>query len=265
MKLRMLLLLLTALFLMLSGCTPVLESQLESKPSTGGEVTLTTSTPEPSNDVPKSESTNDIDYDEFQTFLETWKLSGLIPEGLTLTAEHRKEFIKYFVQFDDDTFNYVILLLHGIITGTITVTDDYNDYENGVYLNGCQLCLFDMNGDDVPELILKTGVCEADYWYTVYTIVDGELIACGGISGGHSSLLIDGPGSFIRYEAQMGCYDITLSTLEGTTLITQEIANGELNYDKGEDYPKLEEYGYGDYNQWLEFSGIPTLILAPAG
>ena len=39
-----------------------------------------------------------------------------------------------------------------------------------------------------PELILKTGGSEANYWYTIYTVIDGELIDCGGLSGGHTGL-----------------------------------------------------------------------------
>ena len=53
--------------------------------------------------------------------------------------------------------------------------------------------------------------------------------------------------------------------MEGTTLITHEIADGGLDFNKGEGYPELVEYGYGDYDQCLEFSSIPTLILAPKG
>lgn len=248
---------LTALFLMSSGCATVLESQPESTPLSGSEVAQT---------IPLSASADDVDHDdEFQTFIETWKLSGLIPEGLIMTMEQRGQFMEYFNEFDDVTRNYVILLLQGIAAGTITVTDDYDDHQNGVYLSYCQLCLIDMNKDGFPELILKTGGDEAGYWYTVYTIIDDKLIDCGGISGGHASLSTNGSGGFVRYESHMGCYNVTVSILEGTMLTTQEIADGELDYSKNEDYPELKEYGYGDYDQYLQFNGIPTLMLAPAG
>ena len=63
----------------------------------------------------------------------------------------------------------------------------------------------------------------------------------------------------------MGSYEVTISTLTGTTLITQDIADGVLDYSKNEDYPELKDLGYGDYDQILEFDAIPTLMLAPAG
>lgn len=129
----------------------------------------------------------------------------------------------------------------------------------------CQYCLYDMNQDGSPEFILKTGDCEAAYKYTVYTVVYGKLINCGELNGSHSSLYTNGSGSFVRYEGHMGVYNIDVSTLEGTTLKTQKIADGVIDFEKKEDYPKLDKYYYGDYDQSMSFSGIPTLFLAPAG
>jgi hypothetical protein len=163
--------------------------------------------------------------DEFQSFVETWKLSGLLPECRTMTTENEDEFVKYFQQFDDVTRYYIILLLQGIAADTITLADSTNDHKYGVYLMDCQFCLYDMNQDKAPELILKTGGCEADYMYMVYTVVNGKLINCGELSGSHSSLYIDGSGRFVRYEGHMGIYDIDVSTLEGTTINTQKIAD----------------------------------------
>jgi hypothetical protein len=205
------------------------------------------------------------DNDEFHSFIERWKLSDLLPECRTMTTEHQEEFINYFQQFDDDTRNYIILLLQGIAADTTTLGDDINDHKYGVYLRYCQSCLYDMNQDGFPEFILKTGDCEAAYKYTVYTVVNGELINCGELNGSHSSLFTNGSGRFVRYEGHMGVYNIDVSTLEGTTLKTQKIANGVLDYKKNEDYPKLDKYYYGDYNQSMTFSDIPTLFLAPAG
>jgi hypothetical protein len=63
----------------------------------------------------------------------------------------------------------------------------------------------------------------------------------------------------------MGVYEIDISTLDGTTLNTQEIASGILDDSKNEEYPDLDNYGYGDYDQSMTFNSIPTLFLAPAG
>lgn len=222
---------------------------------------LSTTRPAATSGTVKDTSTNE----EFQAFIERWKLSDLLPESRTMTTEQQDEFIHYFQQFDDVTRNYIILLLQGIAADTITLGEDTNDHINGVYLMSCQFYLYDMNQDGFPEFILKTGSCEAAYMYTVYTIVNGELIKCGELNGSHSSLYTNGSGRIVRYEGIMGVYNIDISTLDGTTLKTQKIADGVLDYSKQEDYPKLEKYHYGDYNQDILFSDIPTLFLTPTG
>lgn len=254
--------------LILSGCRKHHIVQSEATLLIDGETTQTNlfTNSERTQIISPSDNVNDISAnDEFQAFIERWKLSGLLPENLTMTREQQDEFIKYFQQFDDVTLNYIILLLQEIANDTSTLADDINDYKYGVYLKYCQFSLYDMNQDGYPELILKTGDSEADFMYTVYTVVNSKLMNCGELSGSHSSLYTNGSGGFVRYEGYMGVYDIDVSILEGITLKTQKIADGVLDYSKKEDYPKLETYGYGDYEHPMTFSDIPTLFLAPAG
>ncbi|SFS03945.1 hypothetical protein [Anaeromicropila populeti] len=203
--------------------------------------------------------------DEFQAFIEKWKLSGLLPECQTMTTENQDEFVKYFQQFDDLTRNYIILLLQLIAADTTVLGEGMNDPSYGIYLEFCQYCLYDMNQDEIPEFILKTGACEADYMYTVYMVDNDKLVNCGELSGSHASLYTNGSGKFVRYDGHMGVYNIDVSTLEGTTLKTIKIADGVLDYEKNEDYPSLDQYDYGDYNEIMSFNGIPTLFLAAAG
>lgn len=260
MKMRKLLSLLLGMILIitLSGC--------ESKQSELSESTLPTNNEAKQIILPTDTVKDTSVKDEFQAYVEKWNFSGLIPESCTMTTAQQDDFIKYFQQFDEVTKGYIILLLQGIADNTITLDDDTNDHQYGVYLMSCQYCLYDMNQDEMPEFILKTGNCEAAYKYTVYTIVEGKLINCGDLSGSHSSLYFsDGTGKFVRYEGQMGIYHIDVSTLEGTTLKTEKIADGVLDYEKNEDYPKLNKYNYGDYDQSMVFSSIPTLFLAPKG
>lgn len=282
MKLRILLFLSMGLILILSCCNTVSESQMEATPLIEDALVSTTTISEslsdtntiPANDESihdnedkmENDSVHRSNYnDEFQNFIETWKLTGLISEDIAITPENQERFIKYFEDFGDDERNYIMLLLQDITTGTITTTDDYNDPENGVYLNYCKFCIYDINQDGILEFILKTGSCEADYWYTVYTIIDGELVECGELSGSHASLYAGSSDGFMRYAGHMGVYEISISTLEGSKLITQNIANGELDFNKTENYPELVDYGYEKYDQYLNFSDIPTLMIAPAG
>jgi hypothetical protein len=42
-------------------------------------------------------------------------------------------------------------------------------FKNTEYLNTIDYCLYDMNQDDIPELIIRTGTCEADFKLSFYT------------------------------------------------------------------------------------------------
>ncbi len=58
-------------------------------------------------------------------------------------------------------------------TGELTYNDDITGY-----------FLFDIDGNGIPELIYRTGSCEADYMYYVYTYNDGTCFV-GSFSGSH--------------------------------------------------------------------------------
>lgn len=103
------------------------------------------------------------------------------------------------------------------------------------------LCDMDKNG--MPELLTKTGSCEADFQIQVHTIVDGELHFCGEFYGGHSTLYAGNEPGLICYEGHMGVYHIRKYSLEENILTEEIIAEGETEAD----YPSLEELGYGEY------------------
>lgn len=48
--------------------------------------------------------------------------------------------------------------------------------------------LYDVDKDGVPELFLKCGNCEADYYTLVYTFHGGQISSLGSFQSGHSSL-----------------------------------------------------------------------------
>lgn len=76
--------------------------------------------------------------------------------------------------------------------------------------------LYDVDKDGVPELFLKCGTCEADYYTLVYTFRGGQLSALGSFPSGHSSLYtVPGEdGIIIRY-GQMGSGSIEKFSLAG--------------------------------------------------
>jgi hypothetical protein len=123
-----------------------------------------------------------------------------------------------------------------------------------------QICLYDLNQDGTMECILKTGSSEADYQYTIFTVVQDKLICCGELSGSHATLYTQGSGALVRYAGHMGVYTVDISTLTDTALHTVTIAEGTVDFD--EDYPTLEQLQYGEYDQVIPCIDIEPLYLA---
>lgn len=147
------------------------------------------------------------------------------------------------------------------------ICDIEKDY-GGATLLQLQYALYDINNDSIPELIINMESCEADSTYFFYTIEEGAIEKCGELSASHSSLYINNHKNLIQYSGHMSHYIITQISMDGSKLITKEIDNdtnkpyeidGEFYID---DYPELEEYGYGDYDEKLVFSNqsIPTFF-----
>lgn len=203
--------------------------------------------------------------DGFQAFLEERALSGLVPPGRVMTQENRDGVIQSFLSIPEPERTYVALLLAQIAAGEATAADGYCDPKSGVYLTACQICLSDLDLDGVPEFILKTGGSEAEFRYTVYTIVDGALVECGGFGGGHTDLYTGDQGGLVGYAAHMGSYTVTALSLEGAELVARALATGQVDQDWGGEYPSLSELDCGAYNLRLAFTKIPTLFFAPVG
>lgn len=65
--------------------------------------------------------------------------------------------------------------------------------------------LYDVDKDGVPELFLKYGNCEADYYTVGYAFRGGQVINLGSFPSGHSSLYtVPGEDGIIFREGHMG-------------------------------------------------------------
>jgi len=120
--------------------------------------------------------------------------------------------------------------------------------------------VYDIDGNGVPELITKSGSCEADYMFHVYTVISGELVDCGQFSGSHAGLYTNGSTGLVSYAGQMGSYWIDKITLDGGTLADEQVASGEIGVS--DDYPGLDAFGLGDYDKYAgEYSGPVQVLL----
>ena len=85
-------------------------------------------------------------------------------------------------------------LLNGIQKSLISEDSEFNNY-----------FLYDMDDDEMPELIVKTGTCEADATFGFYTIKNGAIRPLGALSASHMDLYpSESLGGMLYYNAQMG-------------------------------------------------------------
>ena len=77
--------------------------------------------------------------------------------------------------------------------------------------------IYDIDKDAIPELIVKTGTCEADYHGAIYTFRDGQVFQVGEeLSLGHRSFYSNpGDDGIIMMWAQMGYASVVRISLTG--------------------------------------------------
>lgn len=86
-------------------------------------------------------------------------------------------------------------------------------------------CLYDVDKDGIPELFVKYGDCEADYYSVCYTFRDGLVAAIGDFPSGHSSLYTwPGENAVIYSWGHMGTGEMEkLSIQDGQLVFTEDL------------------------------------------
>lgn len=119
----------------------------------------------------------------------------------------------------------------------------------------CSYCLYDLNGDMIPELFVKLGTCEADFEFSVFTFTESGAEQIGKLSGSHSGLGgLYGQNACLLHTAIQGHETVTKVTMVGRSLTQQVIYEGtpkEYHAFSALTLYQLEDR-YG-----LDFSGNP--------
>ena len=107
--------------------------------------------------------------------------------------------------------------------------------------------LYDIDKDSTPELIVKTGTCEADYHGAIYTFRDGRAFAAEEELGlGHSSFYSDpGENGVILMYGHMGYASAERVSLTENGCVGEELYEDNLNERLQED-PGAEYVYPGD-------------------
>ncbi len=101
--------------------------------------------------------------------------------------------------------------------------------------------VYDIDKDGTPELLVKSGTCEADYHGAIYSFRDGQAVQCGEELGlGHSSFYSDpGENGIILMHGHMGyAYAVRISLADGYSeeMLYEDDLNARLQEDPDAEY-----------------------------
>lgn len=116
---------------------------------------------------------------------------------------------------------------------------EYNSFLSTYKKNIEELYIYDVNKDNVNDLIIYTGTCEADYEYEVYTVKNGSVMKMGTIPGSQSVLYGNSakPGLLLQY-AHMGYEEIFEVTYANNTFNLKSIYQNEIGPEEDYSIPK---------------------------
>ena len=131
-----------------------------------------------------------------------------------------------------------------VLDGTIAEQDPA--YRNDVAIENSYL-LYDVDKDGIPEMVIKTGTCEADYTGTLYTFRNGKAEKVDIFGLGHSSLysypeengiIIDTGHMGYAYGLHVTLHDGVLSGEQ----IFEDDLNSRLMEDENAEYIPVENF-----------------------
>ena len=131
-----------------------------------------------------------------------------------------------------------------VLNGTIAEQDPA--YRNDVAIENSYL-LYDVDNDGVPEMVIKTGTCEADYTGTLYTFRNGKAEKVDIFGLGHSALYSYPEGNGIIIDnGHMGyAYGLHVTLHDGVLSgeqIFEDDLNSRLMEDENAEYIPVENF-----------------------
>lgn len=115
-----------------------------------------------------------------------------------------------------------------------------NSADNSVYEEDGFYFLYDITGDQIPELWVKTGTCEADYMLRVYQYNNGYCQKIYETGAGHSAFY-KGVDYILQMTAHMGSAIWTKISYNGSRITERDIFEEDLFSSGKEDYTEPNE------------------------
>lgn len=113
--------------------------------------------------------------------------------------------------------------------------EEYSDFSESYYL-------YDIDKDDVPELLIEYGITEAGYHTDVYTYTGGAVEKVGELSTGHTTLYTwPEENAMMYYFAHMGGAYVDKVSIVGGELVSEQIHEEYILTGEGEWYTDEQE------------------------
>lgn len=132
--------------------------------------------------------------------------------------------------------------------------------------------IWDISGDDQPELIVTTRTCDADHTAVIFTVQNGIAVKIGDVSVFTGSMYGDVSGSGLYlFKGYMGAYGIDHITYDRAAgMHTENLLQSVLDEEEY-DYPEITEYIPGarrlalvDISNFLlmeEYGSVPDYVI----
>ncbi len=120
--------------------------------------------------------------------------------------------------------------------------------------------LYDLNHDEIPELLIEYGTCEADYSLHFFTYKEEQVLHLGSTNMAHASLYPYADGSGVLLVQQhMDNYNMEKYCMQNDTLVCEKLAEGTVDPFKGESYPEPTDFSAESDN----LNSYPATTLLP--
>ena len=113
--------------------------------------------------------------------------------------------------------------------------EEYNNFSESYYL-------YDIDKDDIPELLVEYGFDESSYYAEIYTYADGEVKNLGEIGTGHTTFYTwPKENAMMFYYAQMGVAQVDKISIADGELVSEKIHEEYIKPEEDEWYTDEQE------------------------
>lgn len=111
--------------------------------------------------------------------------------------------------------------------------------------------LYDIDKDDIPELMIRYGTCEADYYIDIYTYREGQAGYIGGTMAGHTAFYSwPQENAMLAFWGHMGYAFAEKVSIADGQIVIESFFEEDISQDMDAEYTEAEELVPGAVYLW---------------